>query len=218
MKRRLLRLLLSLYPPEWRDRYAKAVVDLTNDSLEGRETKLLRMAIGIGWSALLTRSRAFGRHHPAMLVSICVVVVALGAVAFFATQSSPAHGPSSGSLEGRAQIRHLRLSVGESSARFTITALAPPTHTFDVLVETAASADVSVYFKTWYGQTLGVQYSTQGALASNCIVTGTQMACLSHFPHLEAQRAGPWTVIASKRSGPPVTVRISITFHPAPVG
>jgi hypothetical protein len=32
------------------------------------------------------------------------------------------------------------------------------------------------------------------------------------FPELEAQRAGPWTVIATKRSPAPATVRISVTF------
>ena len=217
MKRRVLHLLLSLYPREWRDRYAKEVVDLTDELLERRETKPLRMAIGIGGSALLARGRALGRHHQAMLVSSSVFVVAIGAVAFFTTQSTSVRGPSSEALAGRPQIGYLRLPAGQSSARFTITALAPPTHTYDVFVETTASADVSVYFKTWYGQTLGAQYSTQGTLASNCVVTGTRMACLSHFPELGAQRAGPWTVIATKRSGPPVSLRVSVTFHSVPV-
>ena len=116
MKRRVLHLLLSLYPREWRDRYAKEVVDLTDELLEKRETKPVRMAIGIGWSALLARARALGRHGQAMLVSSSVFVVVVGAVAFFATQSSPVRGPSFESLAGRPQIGYLRLPAGQSSA------------------------------------------------------------------------------------------------------
>ena len=222
MKRRLLHRLLSLYPRKWRDRYAMEVADLTDELLERRETKPFRIAIGFAWSALLTRGRALRRHHQAVLVSGCVLVVAIGAAAVFATQRSPAPGASTSvtpasALAGRPQIGDLHLAGGWSSARFTITALSPPTHTYDVLVETAASADLSVHFQTWYGQNLGAQYSTQGTLASNCVVTGARMACLSHFPELGTERAGTWTVIATKRSGPPVSVWISVTFQSVPV-
>ena len=113
----------------------------------------------------------------------------------------------------RPQTGELHLAGGRSSAGFTIIALPPPTHTYDVLIETNASADLSVHFQTWYGQTLGVQYSTRGTLASDCNVTGIHLLCLQHFPALEAQCPGPWKVIASKSSGPPVSVRIVVTFQ-----
>ena len=213
MKPRVLHLLLRLYPRKWRDRYEEEVADLTDELLERREAKPFHIGIGFAWSALLAHVAALRCNHRAALMSSCALIVAVGAVAVYATQRSTTAGSWSESPSGRPQIGNLRLSAGQSSAHFTITALSPPTHTYNVLVETAASADVSVYFQTWYGQTLGAQYSTQGTLASDCVVTGTRMACLSHFPELGAERAGPWTVIASKRSGPAVSVRVSVTFQ-----
>jgi len=209
--------MLSLYPKRWRDRYAAEVGDLADELLERGESKPLRVAVGFLWSALLTRGHAL-KGHRSLLASSCALVVAIGAVAIFAMQTSPTSRSSTPTLDGRPQVGTLLLAKGRSSAHFAITALTPSTHTYDVLVETAASADVSVYFQTWYGQTLGAQYSTQGTLASNCVVTGARMTCLSHFPELGAERAGTWTVIASKRSGPSAAVRVSVTFQALPVG
>jgi hypothetical protein len=47
----------------------------------------------------------------------------------------------------------------------------------------------------------------------SCQAHGARSTCLSHLPILEAQLAGRWTVIATKRSGPAATVRIAITFY-----
>jgi hypothetical protein len=41
---------------------------------------------------------------------------------------------------------------------------------------------------------------------------GTRSTCVLPFPLLEAQRAGHWTVIATK-SGPSATVHVAITFN-----
>lgn len=39
-----------------------------------------------------------------------------------------------------------------------------------------------------------------------------QDLCFERFPFLPAQRAGTWTVVASKQRGPAATVRVSVTF------
>lgn len=114
-------------------------------------------------------------------------------------------------LEGKPQIGVLKLGPGRSSARFAVTALDPPTHTYDVRVRTEASADISVRMRTWYGQSLRVLESVGDELS--CHVRGGRADCISAFPALEAQRPGPWTVIVNKQSGPPVTVRVAVTFN-----
>lgn len=113
-------------------------------------------------------------------------------------------------LEGKPQVGVLRLPAGRVSGRFTVTALDPPTHTYDVRVETAASADIRVSMRTWYGQRLHVLDSVENDLS--CHVRRGRAECLAAFPALEAQRAGPWTVIVTKRPGPPVAVRVAVTF------
>lgn len=173
----------------------------------------LRVAINLAPSALFARGQNLKHHHRSVLVAGYVLVVAVGAVIVIATQEPPAPSPLTATLVGRPQIGNLQLARGPSSAHFTITAISPPTHALNVLVETAASANLSVHFLTWYGTFLGAQYSTQGSLAANCIVTGTRMACLSHFSELGTERARPWRVIASKRTGPAVSVRIIVTFQ-----
>lgn len=115
------------------------------------------------------------------------------------------------SLEGKPQASVLRLGAGRSAARFTVTALNPPTHTYDVRVRTQSSADISVRIRTWYGQSLRVLDSVGDDLS--CNVKRGHADCVSAFPALEAQRAGPWTVIVSKRSGPPVAVRVAVAFN-----
>jgi hypothetical protein len=115
-------------------------------------------------------------------------------------------------LEGKPQRQTLRLAAGNATGRFEVTAFDPPTHTYDVRVRTDASADISVWIRTWYGQHLRVLDSIEGD--SSCHVRNGEADCLFFFPALEAQRAGPWTVIARKRSGPPVTVRIEVMFNP----
>jgi hypothetical protein len=155
------------------------------------------------------------RSRHALVLSGFILDAAVSAVAAVGAIRSSTPGPSAGALVGRPQTGDLHLAGGVSSAHFTITALSPATHTYDVLVATAASADLSVGFETWYGRWLGAQYSTKGTLGSNCKVARGRMACLSHFPELAAERGGSWTVVASKRSGPPVSVRVTVTFHTA---
>jgi hypothetical protein len=114
-------------------------------------------------------------------------------------------------LEGKPQRRTLSLAAGRASGRFKVIAFDPPTHTYDVRVRTDTSADISVWIRTWYGQRLRVLDSLEDS--SFCHLRHGRADCLFPFPALEAQRAGLWTVIARKRSGPPVRVRIAVTFN-----
>jgi hypothetical protein len=114
-------------------------------------------------------------------------------------------------LEGKPQVGVLRLGDGPRSARFIVTALDPPTHTYDVRVNSVASADISVSVRTWYGQRLRVLDSIEEDRA--CRTRQGRVDCNFAFPALEAQRPGRWTVIVKKRSGPPATVRVAVTFN-----
>ena len=103
----------------------------------------------------------------AFLATTVAVLLAIGiGVAVVAHEGlSNAKSGSGTSIAGpasRPQTGELHLASGHSTASFTIIALSPPTHTYDVLVETSASAALSVHFQTWYGQRLWIQYSTRG--------------------------------------------------------
>lgn len=119
-------------------------------------------------------------------------------------------GPSSTALAGHPQVAVLHLSAGRSTARFTIVALPPAQFAWNARVTAPASADLHVSVLTWYGVKLDVLKSTRnGAL---CSVSHGRSNCVTSFPLLEAQRAGRWAVVASKRSTAPASVRVAITF------
>ena len=113
-------------------------------------------------------------------------------------------------LLGRPQTGVLRLPPGRSANSFTITALSPPRYVWDARVTAPANADVEVDIRTWYGVELQVVDSTNNK--QTCGISHARSVCLAHFPLLEAQRPGRWTVIAAKHSGPAAIVRIAITF------
>jgi hypothetical protein len=108
---------------------------------------------------------------------------------------------------GQSQGATLRMASGHSTARFKITALAPPTHVFDVRIVAPASADVRVRMRTSNGRLLRILDSTR--IADWCQVRRSRSVCLLMFPLLEAQREGLWTVIVRKRSDPAATVRVA---------
>jgi hypothetical protein len=112
---------------------------------------------------------------------------------------------------GRLQAASLVLPAGRSSAQYRITAPSPAKYGFDVTVTAPASAQISVNARTWYGAILGILVSTRD-LSEWCKSRGSQDVCFERFPLLPAQRAGTWTIVASKRSKPAATVRIAITF------
>jgi hypothetical protein len=112
---------------------------------------------------------------------------------------------------GRPQTASLVLQAERSSAQYRITAPSPAKYEFDVTITAPASANVSVNAYTWYGAVLGILTSTRD-LQDGCKRRGSQAVCFERFPLLPAQRAGIWTIVASKQAGAAAKVRVAITF------
>ena len=151
----------------------------------------------------------------AAIAACGVFVLGAAACAGGGGSSRGTHGNSkkiaaAGAGPEQPQAARLVLSAGRSSARYRITAPSPAQYGFDVAVDAPAPANVSVNAHTWYGATLGILVSTRDS--EWCIRRGSQVTCFERFPLLPAQRAGTWTVIASKRSGPAATVRVTVAF------
>ena len=124
------------------------------------------------------------------------------------------HGPHhtrAASVIGRPQAANLAMSSGRASARYVITAPDPARHAFDVSVSAPASVDVAVRIDTWYGAEFP-SILVSSHQADSCKLRGSQDVCFERFPLLPAQRAGAWTVVAAKPSGPATTVHVVITF------
>ena len=128
-----------------------------------------------------------------------------------ATQSHRQHVTRGSAGTGRPPAASLMLAEGRSSARYRITAPSPAQYGFEVTVIAPAAANVSVNARTWYGAILSILISTRD-LREWCRRQGSQDICFERFPLLPAQRAGTWTIVASKHSEPASTVRIAITF------
>ena len=103
------------------------------------------------------------------------------------------------------------MSSGRSSAHYVITAPDPARYGFEVSVTAPASIDVAVSMHTWYGAIFPSILSSSHQ-PDICRLRGSDDTCFELFPPLPAQRAGAWTVVAAKQSGPATTVRIVITF------
>ena len=118
----------------------------------------------------------------------------------------PAGTAGPAGVAGRPQVASLPMSAGRSSAQYGITAPDPARYPFDVAVTAPVSVDVSVSIRTWYGAILpSILDSSHDA--GSCQARGSEDVCFERFPFLPAQRAGRWTVIAAKRSGPAATIR-----------
>jgi hypothetical protein len=129
------------------------------------------------------------------------------------TSATSATATDPAALVGTPQGQTLQMPVGGATAKFTITALPPPEHTWDVRVDAPATADVAVRIRTWYGQRLRVLDTTHDP--TSCDVQGARSVCSLAFPRLEAQRPGEWTVIVAKRSEPRARVRVEVIFSEA---
>jgi hypothetical protein len=125
-------------------------------------------------------------------------------------QREPVHAGTT-SVIGRPQAASLAMASGRSSAHYVITAPDPARYGFDVGVTAPASIDVAVSVHTWYGA-VSPSILISSRQSGTCRLKGSQDICFELFPLLEAQRAGAWTVVAAKQSGPAATVRIVITF------
>ena len=115
------------------------------------------------------------------------------------------------SVIGRPQAANLAMSSGRSSAQYVITAPDPARYGFDVSLTAPASIDVAVSVHTWYGAVLPSILSSSHQ-SDVCRLRASEDICFEPFPLLPAQRAGAWTVVSAKHSGPATTVRIVITF------
>jgi hypothetical protein len=139
-----------------------------------------------------------------------------------ATTMTKASAPGSFASALRPQAAWLALPTGRSSAHFRITAPSPARYDFDVALNLPAAAHVVVQFRTWYGAALDVldyrpgeqtESSTVNNSDTGCKLAKSRVLCVQHYPLLEAQKAGAWTVVVSKRSVPPAAVRVVVTFH-----
>jgi hypothetical protein len=139
-------------------------------------------------------------------------LLALSACTGGGTTGHPAGSTGSpAGLIDKPQAASLSLLAGRSSAQYGITAPDPARYTFDVAVTAPVSVDVGLSIRTWYGAILpSILDSSHDA--GWCQARGSQDVCFERFPFLPAQRAGPWTVVAAKQSGPAAKIRIVITF------
>jgi hypothetical protein len=157
--------------------------------------------------------------HRALAVGCLLVLLATGCDGESGSAENSATGTTrSGeettkpeSLVGVPQGKTLEMASGPTTARFAITALSPPDHTWDVEVDAPATADIAVRIVTWYGQRLRVLDSTRDK--TSCRREGSRSHCALAFPRLEAQRAGTWTVVVEKRSQAKASVRMAVTFN-----
>src|SRR5580704_1904685 len=115
------------------------------------------------------------------------------------------------SVIGRPQAANLAMSTGRSSAQDVITAPDPARYGFDVSVEAPASIDVAVSIHPWYVSVFPSILSSSRQ-PDVCRLRDSEDICFELFPLLPAQRAGAWTVVAAKQSGPAAIVHIAITF------
>jgi len=147
----------------------------------------------------------------------CVAMCSVLAIVIAACTGSTSTGQhqreyaGTASVIGTPQAANLALSPGRSSAQYVITAPDPARYGFDVRVAAPASIDVAVSIHTWYGAVFPSILSSSRQ-PGVCTLTGSEDICYELFPFLPAQRAGAWTVVAAKQSGPAATVRIVITF------
>jgi hypothetical protein len=103
----------------------------------------------------------------------------------------------------------LRLARGHSTARFVITAV--PHDTWVVRINAPTSADFEVNVLKSGGERLTLLETTHQREA--CAITGTRLHCFLRFAIGANQTPGPWMVIATKRTGPAIAMRIQITFY-----
>ena len=165
------------------------------------------------------------RRGPGAILACALLALAevgCGAGASVAPVTTKAPVSESGAAALRPQRRLLSLPAGQSSAHVLFTAPSPARYVFDVALDLPASAHIVVEFHTWYGAVLdildykpgeGRESSTVTGLSTGCKAAASRLLCIQHYPFLPAQKAGPWTLVVVKRSAPPATVRVDVTFH-----
>lgn len=119
--------------------------------------------------------------------------------------------PLTESESGDTQLtRVLHLSAGRGSATWAVQAPDPRRHTVEVRLGSAATADLRVRVRTWYGQTLRlIDWSLTNPA---CTRRQGRMRCWVILPALEAQKPGRWTFVVEKRSIPEARITLSVMF------
>ena len=146
-----------------------------------------------------------------MAVGVLLALSAAACTGGGATGHPAGRTASPAGIIGKPQAASLSLRAGRSSVQYEITAPDPARYEFDVAVTAPVSVDVGVGITTWYGAIFpSILDSSHDA--GSCQVRRSEDVCFEMFPSLPAQRAGRWTVVAAKRSGPAATIRIVITF------
>lgn len=115
----------------------------------------------------------------------------------------------------------LRLTKGRSTAQYTIIAPSPALYAFDVSTDMPRSATLRILLRTSYGVVLtageyrpnSTRESSTANSESACSVHRARLTCIGHYPLLPAQKGGKWTVVVSKRSQAPASVRVGLTFY-----
>ncbi len=193
-------------------RFAARVIDFRDGQ------RFFVALVAIGYSAPVDTRRAafalldslrFGRYTPRW-------PAVTGAPA---TADAAAPGSLDSAL--RPQEALVALPAGHSSGHFAIIAPSPARYAFRVTLDLPAAGNVAVQLRTWYGAVLDILDYRPGEQSESSIVNGSsgcksagqRLLCVQEYPLLEAQKSGPWTVLVSKRSIPPATVRVAVTFH-----
>src|ERR1700685_125585 len=151
------------------------------------------------------------RGRPGLAVGVLFALSAAACTSSGATGHPVGSTASPAGVVEQPQAASLSMSVGRSSVQYGITAPDPARYPFDVTVTAPVSVDVGVSIRTWYGAILpSILNSSHDASA--CQLRRSEDVCFERFPFLPAQRAGRWTVVVAKPSGPAATIRIAITF------
>jgi PASTA domain len=118
-------------------------------------------------------------------------------------------------LQPNGTLRSLRLEQGTSTATYPLVAPAPARHRLVVAVRTSGPADLQLWVETGSGTRLPVLDGDRSRPAAACQPAGMRPGstqCVTRFEGLEAEQAGVWAVNLLKRSAPPVTVEVMVTF------
>jgi hypothetical protein len=91
----LMRVLLTLYPRAWRDRYGAEVASLTDELIRAGDTTPRRGALNLLAGALIERGRALARSWRVELAAATAAIIAVAGSIFATTYAQPEPAPAS---------------------------------------------------------------------------------------------------------------------------
>jgi hypothetical protein len=118
MNRHLVRLLLTLYPRPWRDRYGTEVVRLTQELIATGETTPTRGALNMAAAALAERFRVLAESSRTAVAMAVVALLAVAASFYAGVHARPQKPPSAaGTQPVAAKVTGDRCDFELGSAR-----------------------------------------------------------------------------------------------------